>query len=96
MVVGEFGNGTMNLTRDNTRVTGILNVTHPLLCFSKVFGFDIESDGSVGTLAVPGVIPWNDNETCMTSNDREVEPTQSEFLLTLIYFRFLIITSCSL
>ena len=84
-VVGEFGNATMNLTRDNTRVTGILNVTHPLSCFGKVFGFDIESDGSVGTLAVPGVISWNVNVTCMTSSEDEVEePTQSEFLLHIL------------
>ena len=58
-----------------------------------MFGFDIESDGSVGTLAVPGVISWNDNETCMTSSDLEVEPTQSEFLFHILGDYFY---SCSL
>ena len=59
VVVGEFGNATRNLTRDSTFVTGTLNITYPLSCFSEVFGFDIESDGSVGTLAVPGVLLMN-------------------------------------
>ena len=82
-LIDEFGNITMtgNLTRGiGTCVIGILNVTHSSSDVSEVFGYDIESDGSVGTLAVPGVISWNDNETCMTSSDREVEPTQSELL----------------
>ena len=84
-LIDEFGNVTMtgNLTRESgTCAIGILNVTHSSSDVSEVFGYDIESDGSVGLLAVPGVISRNDNETCMTSSDHEVEPAQSEFFKT--------------
>ena len=82
VVVGQFGNATRNLTRNSTHVTGTLNVTHPLSCFSKVFGFDIESDGSVETLAIPGVLMMNSITTgpCMPTTS-EVKPSPSEFTL---------------
>ena len=56
VLVGELGNvnNIMNLTRDNPYRT--VNTSLPLSCYTGVFGYDIESDGSVGTLAVPGVI----------------------------------------
>ena len=76
VLVGDFGDLAVNLTRENN--TNVINVTHPLFCYYEVFGFDIEYDGSVGTLAVPGVISWNVSESCITSNDHEEEPTQSE------------------
>ena len=81
VVVGQFGNTTRNLTRNSTHVhvTGIINITHPLSCFSEVFGFDIELDGSVGTLAVPGVLLMNIStaDPCMLSG---VKSTSSEIV----------------
>ena len=86
VVVGQFGNVTRNLTRDSTNVTGIINITHPLSCFSKVFGFDIELDGSVGTLAVPGILLMSVSTTgpCLSSG---LKPPPGEF--TLICFALL-------
>ena len=58
VVVGEFENVTGNVTRDSkcTSHTMILNTTYPTSNYSTVFGYDIEYDGSVGELAIPGGI----------------------------------------
>ena len=53
---GEFDNVTINLTRDGSCAFRAINTANALSNFTKVFGFDVESDGSVGDLAVPGVI----------------------------------------
>ena len=53
VLVGEFGNITANLEHNGSEV---LNISHPLSCYHEIFAYDIESDGSVGTLAVPRVI----------------------------------------
>ena len=65
MLVGEFNNITANVTRDRTGTCVVLeNVFNET--FHKVFGFDIESDGSASSTAVPGVVVENDNDflTC--------------------------------
>ena len=62
ILMSNFGNETRNLTRNGTHslnVEAAVNATHPLSCYTGVYGFDIESDGSVGTLAVPGMIMTN-------------------------------------
>ena len=51
--MGELENITVNLDQNGCEV---LNVSHPLSCYHEIFAFDIESDGSVGTLAIPGVL----------------------------------------
>ena len=56
ILVGESHNITVNLTRVGTLLTACvlesLPMTTPLI---EVFGYDIEFDGSVGTLQVPGI-----------------------------------------
>ena len=59
MVVLTSGNSQKaqyNLTRNQSKISEILNVSleHPPSCYTGVQAFDIESDGSVGTLPVPG------------------------------------------
>ena len=56
VLVSNFGNETKKLTRNSTHAVDIVNATHPLSCYAEVYGFDIESDGSLGSLAVPGKI----------------------------------------
>ena len=68
VLVGEFGNITINLEQNGC---DILNVSHPLSFYHEIFAFDIETDGSVGTLAVPGVFNIND------SSDTTCVPTTS-------------------
>ena len=54
-----------NLTRNST-ISEVLSVTleHPPSCYTGVEGFDIESDGSVGTLPVPGQLIVNSQAPC--------------------------------
>ena len=53
---GELDNITINLTRDGSCAFRAVKTANALSNFTKVIGFDVESDGSVGDLAVPGVI----------------------------------------
>ena len=55
VLVGEFDNITANLSNLEENGSKVLTISHPLSCYYEIFAFDIESDGSVGTLAVPGV-----------------------------------------
>ena len=59
VLVGEAFNRTVNLTRCATCSSAIVNVSYQLSCFRDVLGFDIESDGSIGTLAIPGKLTRN-------------------------------------
>ena len=61
VLVGEFGNITQTLNITNSCKMEIFNSTDPIT-FHEVFAFDIESEGSIGTLAVPGVISNNLSE----------------------------------
>ena len=58
VLVGEFGNITRTINIINSCIMKIINSTEPL-SFREVFAYDIESDGSIGSLAVPGVIISN-------------------------------------
>ena len=57
ILVGESDSTTVNLTRSGTLLTACtvehLPITTSLI---KVFGYDIEFDGSVGTQQVPGTL----------------------------------------
>ena len=72
VLVSQSHNVTVNLTRDDLCATGIFNDTHLLqnVCITGVVGYDIESDGTVGTLAILGELS-NGNLTCPSDN-----PTQ--------------------
>ena len=54
ILVGDFNNHTLNLTRTNN--SAITRVNYYVSCYKEVISFDIEGDGSVGTVAVPGEI----------------------------------------
>ena len=61
VLVGTFDSITMNLTRNGLCAIDVMGATLPLSNYSEVMGYDIESDGSVGTLAVHGIILGNGN-----------------------------------
>ena len=81
VLVGQSDNVTVNLTRDGLCATGFFNDTYLLqnLCITGVIGYDIESDGTVGTLGIIGEIS-NDTLTCLPS-ERTPEPGSSELNL---------------
>ena len=64
----------------------------PLTCYHDVFALDIESDESIGTLPVPGVIVmnFNPNSTMMCSSKiDETQSTLSKFMHDItIYTNF--------
>lgn len=85
---GEVDSQQFNLTRTNQSSLGVFVLTHPLSCYKEVFGFDIESDGSVGTLSIPGVLLKNVSNTCMSMNMQN----SSKFLdMTCMAFQTFII-----
>ena len=70
VLTGEFDTVTVNLTRNNWCVAAdTFHASLPVSNYSEVFGYDIESDGSVGTLAIHGTILKNGSSTapCMPS-----------------------------
>jgi hypothetical protein len=70
MVVLTSGNrqkAQYNLTRNQSTNSATTTVTleHPPSCYTGVEAFDIESDGSVGSLAVPGQLLNNSSTPCI-------------------------------
>ena len=43
-----------NTSTNLTVLEKLIDSTYPLSCYRDVYGFDIESDGSIGTLAISG------------------------------------------
>ena len=56
VLVGGLDNVTANLTRNSKPTLGTLALTKPLSSHLKLLAFDIELDGSIGTVAVAGDI----------------------------------------
>ena len=69
-----YGEESQNLTRNQTTNLAISTITlnYVQSCYHGVEAFDIESDGTVGSLAVPGMLfrnvgtGHNLSEPCMT------------------------------
>ena len=83
----EINNATYTLIQNKTgSSTGIterlINSTNPLSCYQSVYGFDIESDGSVGALAVPGELLINTSMTTTCNTQSTVTPSP----LGIVYY----------
>ena len=56
---GTYNNVTVNITRErgiSKSANATVNVTEPTSCYQEVYAFDIECNGGIGTLAIPGQI----------------------------------------
>lgn len=55
VLLGESENTTVTLMRNisDTEKMIVHRLAYPLSCYDRVLAYDIESDGSTGTLAVP-------------------------------------------
>ena len=64
---------TANLSNMEENSSKVLTISHPLSCYREIFAFDIESDESVATLAVPGVLAIGRGITslCQTTTTSE-------------------------
>ena len=59
-----------DITMSNTDPRVIINVKHPPYCYQEVEAYDIESDGSTGSLPVPGTLMRNfDTKISCTSKN---------------------------
>ena len=85
VLVGEFETITTTLMKNNSEnfTSTIVNVTQQLLCYSnvKVFGYDIEFNGSVGTFAVPGEFIWIMDTSCTTEQGK---PSIGDLVQTVV------------
>ena len=85
VLMGGLFNTTVMLTKEESdRETVIIYMLPlPLTCYHDVFALDIESDESIGTLPVPGVIVMNFNPNstmmCLSKID-ETQSTLSKFM----------------
>lgn len=59
VVIGESDIITINFTRNSLCAADILELTSPVSNYTQALGYDIEFDGSIGTLAVQGIILKN-------------------------------------
>ena len=79
--MGDVNNRTISLIRNSyVCATGRIDISDwPFSCYHELFAFDIESDGSVGAMAVPGELVQNntvDNHKICTT---DLERTKGEF-----------------
>ena len=77
--MGVLDNTTVNLTRFDTVAVKFINITYPPINYVRVIGYDIESDKSVGPLAVHSKLLFNNSILCPQSN-HEMESILSELL----------------
>ena len=75
--MGELANATMSLTREDDSVVAVAihTLPHSLTCYHQVIAFDIESDGTVGTVTVPGVLQRqvNQREKCLPTKETHLQ-----------------------
>ena len=77
VLVGEDYNTTVNASRCEYHAKGMITVICPLTNYIRVIAYDIESDGSVGSLAVQGKL-FN-NITMCREIKQEMESSLSKF-----------------
>lgn len=75
---GEVDNTTLNSTREGNS-SRIHELPSPLHCYYRAYALDIESDGSVGILPVPGILDLADTNTAESCFPTDIPQTQSEY-----------------
>ena len=82
ILVGEVTNTTVIVDRDDTTGVGVASTDLPLPlgCYGDVMVFDLEADGSNGTLPVPGALPSQllPLDQCAATTTEELRPAQGE------------------
>ena len=78
VLVGEEANETMTFMKDRnvTTQTNDVQVSNPLSCYHHVVAFDVEFDGTVGDLPIPGNLERSTQTQCsFDSMDTTISPT---------------------
>ena len=79
VLMGGLFNTTVMLTKGESDRESVIiyMLSLPLTCYNDVFALDIESDESIGTLLVPGVIVMNFNPNSTMMCSPKIDETQS-------------------
>ena len=81
MVLGEFDNTTVNLTRENNDSSEAVThheLAYSLLCYHQAYALDIEADGSFGSLSLPVTLVRENTTLPVECSPNEESPVQSE------------------
>ena len=81
VLVGEFDSITVKLSREaNNIIEEVINTPYPTSCYNEVIAFDIESDGSVGSLPVLGkILPDTTSNSVVQCLRRQNASSPSKF-----------------
>ena len=80
ILIGQFHNDTMKLMKrsaDTVHTAVLKPISKSLSCYNRVVAFDIESDGSIGTLPVPGYWERTTDGPCRTNEGTLITLGQS-------------------
>ena len=82
ILVGEVTNTTVLVDRDDTTGVGVASteLPLPLSCYHEVLAFDIEADGSNGTLPVLGMLNTTQQVSSVQCNGVDKSEEQSELI----------------
>ena len=86
-LVGEADNITLNLTREGNHIMYVMKAVHltkSSACISEIVGYDIESNGSIGALPVPGELSWDVSLLNCKSDMEENTPSECILLIFII------------
>lgn len=83
ILMGELSNATMSLTRkdDSVVAVAIHTLPHSLTCYHQVVAFDIESNGKVGTVTVPGILHRQVDQREKCNLPTKETPLQGELIV---------------
>ena len=96
MVLGEFDNTTVNLTRENNGSSEVVThheLAYSLSCYHQAYALDIEADGSLGSLSLPVTLARKNTTLPIECSPNEEAPVQSEhkvyiavYMITMLIF----------
>ena len=81
---GEVDNTTLNSTRENhssRMAVTQLELPSPLHCYYRAYALDIESDGLIGSLPVPGVLDLADTDSAESCSPMDTHRSLSEHII---------------
>ena len=80
VLIGELDNITLSFA-GGPDIEKVMNTTNPTSCYNRIVAYDIESDGTVGSLAVPGnILADVTSNSVAPCSQRQNAPLPSEFI----------------
>ena len=61
-------NETMNMSRNAVLASGTFNLIEPSSCYTRIFAYDIEADGSLSDLTIEGNVQLNSTQNTLCSS----------------------------